>query len=75
MVTGKIALLLSKEASANLQLILDQLTGILKCQRAHREFIVIYDRQRIDYDQILQATSQAGYRVSRFYVAEEECQT
>ncbi|MEG6521402.1 hypothetical protein [Desulfotomaculum sp. 1211_IL3151] len=73
MVTGKIALLLNKEDHANLQLILEQLTGILQCQRAHKEFIVIYDRQRIDYDQILQTTSQAGYRISRFYVAEEEC--
>jgi len=45
--------------------------GILECQLRHREATILYDSQKISYDQILETVLQASYHISMFYVWEE----
>lgn len=73
MVTGEITLILVEEDKTGLQHILRQLTGVFQCQLRHREAIILYDSQKISYDQILEAVLQASYHISMFYVTAEEC--
>lgn len=72
MVTGEITLDIDEEDKTNLQKILGQLEGVLQYQLKYRDVIVLYDSQRISYDQILETVLQASYHISRFYVTEEE---
>ncbi|MHB8077146.1 hypothetical protein [Desulfosporosinus fructosivorans] len=73
MVTSEITLVIVEEDKTGLQQIIRQLAGILQCQLRHREAIILYDSQKISYDQILEAVLQVSYHISRFYVTEDEC--
>ena len=73
MVTSEITLVIVEEDKEVLQQILRQLAGILQCQLRHREATILYDSQKISYDQILETVLQASYHIIMFYVTEEEC--
>jgi len=72
MVIGEIILVVAEEDKTGLQQILRLLAGILQCQLRHREATILYNSQKISYDQILEAILQASYPISRFYVIEED---
>ncbi|EHQ89800.1 hypothetical protein DesyoDRAFT_2746 [Desulfosporosinus youngiae DSM 17734] len=73
MAFSTITLYINEEDKTNLQQVLEQLEGILQYQPNGGDDIVLYDPQRISYDQILETVLQASYHISRFYVAGEEC--
>lgn len=73
MVTGEITLVIVEEDKKGLQQILRQLADILQYQLRHRAATILYDSQKISYDQILETVLQASYHISMFSVTEEEC--
>lgn len=74
MVTSEIIMVTNKSNEEGMQNILQQMTGVMEYRLHNQEVAVIFDPRKAQYDRILEIIMQAGYRVTWFYVIENnEC--
>ena len=72
MVTSEIILVTNQANKEGMQIILQQMTGVMEFSLHNQEVAVIFDSQKTQYDHILEEIMQAGYRVICFCVTEDD---
>ena len=72
MVTSEIILVTNQANKEGMQIILQQMTGVMEFSLHNQEVAVIFDSQKTQYDHILAEIMQAGYRVICFCVTEDD---
>lgn len=72
MVISEITLVTNQADKEAMQNILQQIPGVRDCRLRNQQTDVIFDRQKTQYDRILEEIMQVGYRVIWFYVTEDD---